>query len=127
MRLSSSPLLICLPVLLVGWAESSRPTTLARSASEGTAATTLARSASEGTAATTLARSASEGTAAVGLEDSAHPTKAGAGNPRLSRNLANVVDKNIPAEWSIQEGARKNIKWSVKIGTQRTGYLAPAV
>src|SRR5438477_6748256 len=100
MRLSSIPLLICLPVLLVGWAESSRPTTLARSASDGTAATTLARS-------------ASEGTAAVGLEDSAHPTKPGAGNPRLSRNLANVVDKNIPAEWSVQEGARKNTKWAV--------------
>src|SRR5947209_259093 len=101
MRLSSSPLLICLPVLFVGWAESSRPTTLARSASEGTAA--------------------------VGLEDSAHPTKAGAGNPRLSRNLVNVVDKNIPAQWSIQEGARKNIKWAAKIGTQRTGYMPPVV
>src|SRR5438270_7687789 len=83
---------LILPFLFVGWAESSRPTTLT-----------------------------------VGLEDSTHPTKTGSNDVRLSRNMVNTVDHNIPADWSIQEGAQKNIKWSVKIGTQRTGYLLPAI
>src|SRR4051794_18932906 len=32
------------------------------------------------------------------------------------RNLANVVDKNIPTDWSIEEGKHKNIKWIAAIG-----------
>ena len=46
---------------------------------------------------------------------------------RPSRNLVNTVDKNIPADWSVQEGATKNVKWAVKIGAGRTGYLPPAI
>jgi outer membrane protein assembly factor BamB len=38
-----------------------------------------------------------------------------------SRNLVNTVDKNVPTEWSVQEGKQKNIKWSVKIGTNSYG------
>jgi outer membrane protein assembly factor BamB len=41
--------------------------------------------------------------------------------------MVNTIDKNIPAEWSVQEGATKNVKWAVKIGTGRTGYMPPAI
>jgi outer membrane protein assembly factor BamB len=41
------------------------------------------------------------------------------------RNMANTVEKNIPAEWSIQEGKQKNIKWVAKIGS--TSYGGPVV
>jgi outer membrane protein assembly factor BamB len=46
---------------------------------------------------------------------------------RFSRNMVNSIDKNIPAEWGVQVGATKNVKWAVKIGTGRTGYLPPAI
>jgi outer membrane protein assembly factor BamB len=39
----------------------------------------------------------------------------------VSRNMANVVDKSIPAEWSVQEGQTKNLKWSAKLGTKAYG------
>jgi outer membrane protein assembly factor BamB len=61
------------------------------------------------------------------LEDSAPTATSRPLDPRLSRNMVNTVDKNIPAEWSIQEGNQKNIKWSAKIGNQRAGYLPPAI
>jgi outer membrane protein assembly factor BamB len=61
----------------------------------------------------------------VVLEDSADPTiDAKAIDVRLSRNMANSTEKNIPAEWSIQEGALKNIKWVAKLGNR--GYMPPA-
>jgi outer membrane protein assembly factor BamB len=37
------------------------------------------------------------------------------------RNMVNLVDKNIPAEWSIEEGKRKNIKWVAELGTKAYG------
>jgi outer membrane protein assembly factor BamB len=46
---------------------------------------------------------------------------------RFSRNMVNTIDKNLPADWSVQEGATKNVKWAVKIGRERTGYLPPAI
>lgn len=33
------------------------------------------------------------------------------------RNLINTVAKNIPVEWSVQEGQRKNIKFSAALGS----------
>src|SRR6516162_184228 len=75
------------------------------------------------------------GAAAVGCEEPTRPARENS-NPtaavepkdgRLSRNMVNTIDKNIPAEWSVQEGATKNVKWAVKIGTGRTGYLPPAI
>ncbi|HZT78706.1 MAG TPA: PQQ-binding-like beta-propeller repeat protein [Gemmataceae bacterium] len=42
-----------------------------------------------------------------------------------ARNMANPVEKNIPAEWSVKEGERKNVKWSAQLGTR--GYFSPAV
>jgi outer membrane protein assembly factor BamB len=41
-----------------------------------------------------------------------------------SRNMVSA-EKDLPAEWSIQEGAQKNIKWVAKIGTR--GYMSPVV
>ena len=35
----------------------------------------------------------------------------------IHRNMANPVEKNIPAEWNIQEGQQKNIKWVAKLST----------
>src|SRR5262245_37094925 len=46
---------------------------------------------------------------------------------RFCRNMVNLVDKNIPTEWSIQEGAQKNIKWAAKIGISNTGYMPPTI
>jgi outer membrane protein assembly factor BamB len=37
------------------------------------------------------------------------------------RNLANPFERNIPGEWNVQEGKRKNIKWSAKLSTKAYG------
>jgi outer membrane protein assembly factor BamB len=36
-----------------------------------------------------------------------------------NRNMVNVVEKGLPTEWDIKSG--KNIKWSVKLGSQAYG------
>jgi outer membrane protein assembly factor BamB len=38
-----------------------------------------------------------------------------------SRNLVNVHVKNLPAEWSIEEGSTKNIKWVAELGSKSYG------
>lgn len=38
-----------------------------------------------------------------------------------ARNLVNTTDHGIPAEWSTQEGARKNIKWVAPLSTKAYG------
>jgi outer membrane protein assembly factor BamB len=43
----------------------------------------------------------------------------------LSRNLVNTIDKNIPTEWSVQEGQMKNVKWSATLGG--TAYGGPVI
>jgi outer membrane protein assembly factor BamB len=42
-----------------------------------------------------------------------------------ARNMVNAVDKNLPAEWSVEENSRKNIKWVAEVGTR--GYNSPIV
>jgi outer membrane protein assembly factor BamB len=37
------------------------------------------------------------------------------------RNMANVVDKSIATDWSVEEGKQKNIKWSASLGTYSYG------
>jgi outer membrane protein assembly factor BamB len=37
------------------------------------------------------------------------------------RNMVNAVDKNIPTEWSVEEGKRKNIKWVADLGNKCYG------
>src|SRR5947209_13001411 len=39
----------------------------------------------------------------------------------VSRNLVNLVDKNIPTSWSTKPGAEKNGKWSVDLGSKAYG------
>jgi outer membrane protein assembly factor BamB len=39
----------------------------------------------------------------------------------LSRNMVNLLEKNISAEWSIEEGKQKNIKWIAPLGTRSYG------
>ncbi|MCI0378855.1 MAG: PQQ-binding-like beta-propeller repeat protein, partial [Gemmataceae bacterium] len=41
------------------------------------------------------------------------------GSPQ--RNMANVKDKNIPAEWVVEEGKLKNIKWVAELGSKSFG------
>jgi outer membrane protein assembly factor BamB len=39
----------------------------------------------------------------------------------VSRNLVNLVDKNVPTDWDITKGKGGNIKWSVDLGTKAYG------
>src|SRR5271166_3829355 len=45
------------------------------------------------------------------------------GNP--SRNLVNLVDKNIADDWTAEEGKFQNIRWAVDAGGR--GYVAPVI
>ena len=38
-----------------------------------------------------------------------------------ARNMVNLVDKNIPVDWSVEEGKRKNIKWDALLGSKAYG------
>src|SRR5262249_44973953 len=37
------------------------------------------------------------------------------------RNMVNLVDKNVPTEWSVEPGKEKNVKWSAKLGDKAYG------
>jgi outer membrane protein assembly factor BamB len=39
----------------------------------------------------------------------------------LSRNMVNLVEKNMPTDWSIDEDARKNVKWVAELGSKAYG------
>jgi outer membrane protein assembly factor BamB len=43
----------------------------------------------------------------------------------LQRNMVNTVEKDIPAEWSVEEGNQKNIKWVAELGSK--AYGGPAI
>src|SRR5688500_8835413 len=43
-----------------------------------------------------------------------------------SRNLVNVLDKNLPGQWSVTAGERTNIKWFAEPGS-RTAMLGQPV
>jgi outer membrane protein assembly factor BamB len=38
-----------------------------------------------------------------------------------SRNMVNLVDKNVPTDWNVEEGKRKNIKWAAELGDKSYG------
>jgi outer membrane protein assembly factor BamB len=61
---------------------------------------------------------------AVGRSGASSPTQSMFGGS-ADRNMANATEKNIPADWSIQEGKQKNIKWVAKIGS--ISYGGPVV
>ncbi len=39
----------------------------------------------------------------------------------ISRNMVNTVAKNIPTQWSVEDGAEKNIKWVADLGSKAYG------
>jgi outer membrane protein assembly factor BamB len=39
----------------------------------------------------------------------------------VGRNLANTVEKNIAATWSVEEGRPQNLRWSVRLGDRAYG------
>ncbi len=38
-----------------------------------------------------------------------------------SRNMVNLVDKDLPTEWSVEKGKEKNIKWVADLGSNSYG------
>jgi outer membrane protein assembly factor BamB len=62
---------------------------------------------------------------AVRQEAAPQPTIAPMFGGTPSRNMVNTIDKNIPIEWSVEDGKRKNIKWAVELGTYT--YSSPVV
>ncbi len=42
-----------------------------------------------------------------------------------ARNMVNLVDKNVPTEWSVEDGKFKNIKWVATLGNK--AYAGPIV
>src|SRR5258708_4743272 len=43
-----------------------------------------------------------------------------------ARNLVNTVEKNMPTDWSVEEGKFKNIKWSAALGGRAYGGVVVA-
>src|SRR5262245_2302492 len=41
------------------------------------------------------------------------------------RNLVNLVEKNLPTEWSAEDGKLKGVKWSAATGNR--GYGSPVI
>ena len=45
-----------------------------------------------------------------------------------SRNMVNLIDKNLPVTWSVEEGKHKNIKWVANFGNGGNhAYAGPIV
>jgi outer membrane protein assembly factor BamB len=42
-----------------------------------------------------------------------------------NRNMVNLVEKNLPSEWSVEEGKFKNIKWAAPLGSR--SYSGPVI
>src|SRR5262245_25081451 len=42
-----------------------------------------------------------------------------------SRHMANPAARNVPTEWSVEEGKPRNVKWAAKLGT--VAYGCPAI
>ena len=43
----------------------------------------------------------------------------------VSRNMANAWDRNVPDDWSVEQGKEKNIKWQAQLGN--TAYGGPTI
>src|SRR5262245_40032788 len=39
----------------------------------------------------------------------------------IYRNFVNATDKNVPTEWSVEEGNAKNVKWAQDLGSKAYG------
>lgn len=61
--------------------------------------------------------------------DAGDPPKVEAPTPRyipmfggqLSRNLVNLIDKNVPIEFSVEDGNHKNVKYAIDLGSKAYG------
>src|SRR5436305_391091 len=53
----------------------------------------------------------------VPLTPSSRPLLGGSSD----RNMVNVIERNIAADWSVEEGKRKNIKWVADLGNRTFG------
>src|SRR5262245_21752439 len=42
-----------------------------------------------------------------------------------ARNMVNLTEKGIPADWAIAKGKERNVKWSAALGT--AAYGGPVV
>ncbi len=42
-----------------------------------------------------------------------------------ARNMVNLVDKNVPTEWNVEDGKFQNVKWAVKLGSK--SFSGPVV
>ena len=62
--------------------------------------------------------------AAAGKIDPLAPWPMFGGTP--SRNMVNLVDKNIPTTWNAEEGKFKNIKWVAQLGSHSYGGVVVA-
>lgn len=38
-----------------------------------------------------------------------------------ARNLVNLVEKDVPTDWSVEPGKEKNIRWSIELGSKAYG------
>ena len=43
----------------------------------------------------------------------------------VSRNMVNTFEKNVPTDWSVEEGKQKHVKWVAPLGTR--SYGGPAI
>ena len=62
---------------------------------------------------------------ALMVKDQPVPTNSGKDWPlfggTVSRNLVNLVDKNVPDFWSIEQGKNQNINWVADLGSKAYG------
>ena len=42
-----------------------------------------------------------------------------------TRNMVNLVDKNVPVDWSVEEKKEKNVKWKASLGSKT--YAGPVI
>ena len=42
-----------------------------------------------------------------------------------TRNMVNLIDRNMPIDWCVEENKEKNVKWKAKLG--RKSYAGPVV
>ncbi len=67
----------------------------------------------------TLRKHAKTGLLFIGAKTAATTCPMFGGSPQ--RNMVNTVDKDIPIQWSVEEGKKDKIKWVATLGTQCYG------
>jgi outer membrane protein assembly factor BamB len=74
-----------------------------------------------------LATGCSKLASPLGTASAQEPSRSSAplfgGTP--ARNMVNLIDKNIPIEWNVEEGKEKNVKWQANLG--KITYGCPVI